>query len=240
MMISAAEDIGFLIQIVQKDYEIVTMKKFLETAPSKIVDLETEISKMDEELQKDLDKIAGLESERKGLSQKIEQQNRDINQKKLDRDKLKTNKEYRAMGKEIEYLIDQVDKEEEQILLILDKIVEAEKELDGIKARIDSEKGELLDRKNGLTEEVLANNEKLKIIEDEKIRILPHLSEKVMRRYERILKAKGDSGVANLAGDICQGCFSRVPPQKAHEIRRNDQFITCEDCGRILVYYSKA
>ena len=106
-MVSAAEDIGFLIQIVQKDYEIVTRKKFLETAPSKIADLETEISKMDEELQKDLDEIAGLESEQKNLSGKIKLQNDDINKKKLDREKLKTNKEYRAMGNEIEYLITQ-------------------------------------------------------------------------------------------------------------------------------------
>jgi predicted nucleic acid-binding Zn-ribbon protein len=240
MMISAAEDIGFLIQIVQKDYEIVTRKKFLETSPSRISDLENEISKMDEELQKDLDVIAGLESERKSLSGKIAQQNTDLVQKKLDREKLKTNKEYKAMGKEIEYLIDHIDQEEEQILVNLDKVVAAEKELDKIKARIDSEKDDLLDRKNELDEEVIANQDKLQIIQDEKIRILPHLSEKILRRYERILKAKGDSGVANLAADVCQGCFSRVPPQKAHEIRRNDQLITCEDCGRILVYYSKA
>ena len=144
------------------------------------------------------------------------------------------------MGKEIDYLIDHIDQEEEQILVILDKVADAEKELDKIKARIDSEKDDLLDRKNELDEEVISNQDKLQIIEDEKIRILPHLSDKVMRRYERILKAKGDSGVANLAGDVCQGCFSRVPPQKAHEIRRNDQLITCEDCGRILVYYTKA
>ena len=77
----------------------------------------------------------------------------------------------------------------------------------------------------------------LKIIEDEKIRILPHLSERIRELYKRILKVKGDSGVANLVADICQGCYSRMPPQKAHEVRKNDKITTCEVCGRILVYY---
>jgi predicted nucleic acid-binding Zn-ribbon protein len=28
-----------------------------------------------------------------------------------------------------------------------------------------------------------------------------------------------------------------VPPQKSHEVRRNDSLITCEVCSRILVHY---
>ncbi|MCX5754289.1 MAG: C4-type zinc ribbon domain-containing protein [Candidatus Krumholzibacteria bacterium] len=43
--------------------------------------------------------------------------------------------------------------------------------------------------------------------------------------------------MANLLGDICQGCYSRVPPQRAVEVRRNDQIMNCEVCGRILVHY---
>ena len=42
---------------------------------------------------------------------------------------------------------------------------------------------------------------------------------------------------ANIAADICQGCYSRVPPQTAHEVRRNNEIMTCEACGRILVYF---
>jgi predicted nucleic acid-binding Zn-ribbon protein len=74
-------------------------------------------------------------------------------------------------------------------------------------------------------------------LEEEKSRTLPLLSEKIRKRYERILKVKKDSGVANLIGDVCQGCFSRVPPQHAHEVRRNDTILTCEACGRILIYF---
>ena len=236
-MVSATEDIGFLIQIVQKDYEIIDKKKFLETAPAKIKALETLVEKMDEEFQQDVEAISTLESEKSDLHEKIKNQNKEINEKKIARENLKTNKEYKAMGHEIEFLVGKIDESEERILLIMDQVVAKQKELDEIQKKINTEKDVYLLQKKELEDQVKEYSDSLQLIEDEKLRILPHLSKRVRNLYERILKAKGDSGVANLAGDICQGCFSRLPPQKGHEIRKNDSILTCEYCGRILVYY---
>ncbi|HSG27828.1 MAG TPA: C4-type zinc ribbon domain-containing protein [Candidatus Krumholzibacterium sp.] len=236
-MVSAAEDIGFLIRIVQKDYEIIEKKKFLEVAPARIRALEEQVARMDEEFQADVDAIAALESEKSHLHDQIKLQNKEINDKKIARENLKTNKEYKAMGHEIEFLAGKIDEAEEKILVILDQIAVKQKELEGIMNKIDAEKDVLLQQKKDLEAQVKEYSDSLQLIEDEKLRVLPHLSKRVLNMYERICKAKGDSGVANLAGDICQGCFSRIPPQKAHEIRKNDSILTCEYCGRILVFY---
>ncbi|UCH85816.1 MAG: hypothetical protein JSW50_09170 [Candidatus Latescibacterota bacterium] len=48
----------------------------------------------------------------------------------------------------------------------------------------------------------------------------------------------GDFAVTHVEDEICQGCFSRVPPQLALEVKNNDQIITCQACGRILVHYN--
>lgn len=237
VMVSAEEDIRFLIQIVQKDNELLKIKKFLEIAPARIDVLDKEIAKMDDELTAHLETISSLEAEKKNLEDNIKKQTENITQKKLDREKLNTNKEYKAMGHEIEYLIGQIDKEEERILQILDQITAMTRELEKIQEKIDSEKGNLLESKNKLEMQMKNDKDRLALLEDEKVRIFPHLSKRIRQLYQRIAKAKGDSGVANLAGDICQGCYSRVPPQKAHEIRRNDTILTCEVCGRILVFY---
>jgi predicted nucleic acid-binding Zn-ribbon protein len=123
------------------------------------------------------------------------------------------------------------------MLVILEEGEARRKEIKILTDRIGSDRSKLVAEKEKLEQEMGAAEDSLKILEDEKLRILPHISEDIRRLYSRILTAKGDSGVANLVSDICQGCYSRVPPQKAHEVRKNDQILKCEVCGRILVYY---
>jgi len=239
-MVSAEEDIQYLILIVRKDEEIQSKKKFVKSAPARIARVDSDISRMDNQFTENSAAVAALEVENKGLLNKVREQNENIAKKKILLLQVHDNKEYKAMKHEIEFLENQVDEEEERILVIMDQMVVRVKDLEEIKKKIANEKGALLEEKRKLEEETALDMEVLRKLEEDKSKILPSLSGKVQRLYERIKEAKGDSGVANLLGDVCQGCHSRVPPQKAHEIRRNDSIIMCEVCGRILVFYDDA
>ncbi len=236
-MASIEDDIQLLIQIVKKDVDIQDKRKFLDGAPEQIKILDKKIKQMDDELAESQSAIDKLDEERRHLEREISAQNDKIKQKRIERENINDNKAFRALNKEIEYLEKLVYKEEERVLQILEQAEVRKKEIAAIQEKINNEKGALLDERKGLEERVVREEEQLEILEDEKVRILPHLSDRINGLYSRILNVKGDSGVANLIGDICQGCYSRVPPQKAHEVRRNNQILTCEVCGRILVYY---
>jgi predicted nucleic acid-binding Zn-ribbon protein len=231
------DDIQLLIEIVKKDIDIQEKRRFLDGAPEQIKILDKKIKQMDEELAESQKAMDKLEEERRHLEREISSQNDKIKQKRIESDNINSNVAYKALNKEIEYLEKLVYKEEERVLQILEQAESKKKEVATIQDKINKEKGALLDERTGLEERMVREEEQLKIIEDEKVRILPHLSNRINELYMRILKVKGDSGVANLVGDICQGCYSRVPPQKAHEVRKNNQILTCEVCGRILVYY---
>jgi predicted nucleic acid-binding Zn-ribbon protein len=237
-MRTVEEDIQSLIQIVKKDMEIKERKKYIESVPLRIRAIDTELAKMEDALGETKAVFDHLEKERARLELDIKSQNQKIRDKRAEEPRVKDNKMYRALMAEIEFLAKQVKQEEERMLAVLEELEVRKKELKTLADKSSGEKSRLLDEKTRLIAELRAAEDSLKILEDEKVRILPHLTEEVRRLYTRILKVKGDSGVANLVGDICQGCYSRVPPQKAHEIRRNSQLITCEVCGRILVYFS--
>jgi predicted nucleic acid-binding Zn-ribbon protein len=236
-MTPVEEDILLLIQVVKKDIDIQEMRKFLDDAPEQIEMLNKRIKRMDDELAENQKAIEKLEEERRHLEREISAQNDKIKQKRIEIDNINSNEAYRALTKEIEYLEKLVFKEEERVLQILEQAEVKKKEIAVIQEKIHQERGALLDEKKGLEERMVREESRLEIAEDEKVRILPHLSERIKKLYNRILQVKGDSGVANLVEDICQGCYSRVPPQKAHVVRRNNQILTCEVCGRILVYY---
>ncbi len=236
-MVTHVDDVHLLIQLVKKDLDIQLKRRFLEEVPARITKIRKEVGEMEGDLEEVKKEFEKLETERRHLEGEVSLQNDKIGKKRLEQDKADNNKVFRALGHEIEYLAKLVDREEERILAILEKTEGRKKKLEERTANVDQRKKELLDEGKKLENDMHKTEETLKVIEDEKIRILPHLSQNVRRMYDRILKVKGDSGVANLIGDVCQGCYSRVPPQKAHEIRKNDQIITCEVCGRILVYY---
>ena len=232
-----ADDIQYLIQIVQKDLDIQKKRRFLEEAPARIKRIKRQAREMEKELEAARGEFDKFEKERRHLEREIKTQNDKIEIKRQEQDKAATNKVFRALGREIEYLSKMVDKEEERVLAILEKTEGKKKQLAEATGDFEQKNNILLDEIAGTEAAVMETEENLEVIEDEKLRVLPHLSQKVRQLYDRISKVKGDSGVANLVGDICQGCYSRVPLQKAHEIRKNDQILTCEVCGRILVYY---
>ena len=236
-MPTVEEDVQYLIQIVKKDMEIKERKKLTESVPVRIKAIDKELKRMDEDLNETKHVLDTLEQEKRHIEMDLKTQHSELAKKKDEQRQVKDNREYRAILAEIDYITKRVDQEEERMLVILDEGEARRKEMQILNDKITVEKNALLAEKEKLQQEMQMANDGLKILEDEKIRIMPRISEGVRRLYSRVLVAKGDSGVANLVGDICYGCYSRVPPQKAHEVRQNNQISKCEVCGRILVYY---
>lgn len=52
--------------------------------------------------------------------------------------------------------------------------------------------------------------------------------------YDRILGQHGDSAVAAVANEHCQGCYLRVRPDQVSKVRGGNELVTCFNCGRIL------
>jgi predicted nucleic acid-binding Zn-ribbon protein len=236
-MPTVEEDIQYLIQIVGKDMEIKEKKKLLETIPPRIKAIDREVKKMDESLSDTKQIIEKLDHEKRHIELEIKSYGEDLAKKRAEQATIKDNKLYRAIIAEMEFINKKVNEAEERMMVILEEGEVRRGEIGALTEKMSGERGRLVAERDRLQGEMTAADEALKITEDEKLRIMPHISEEIRRLYARIRTAKGDSGVANLAGDICQGCYSRVPPQTAVEVRRNNRIMKCEVCGRILVHY---
>ncbi len=149
--------------------------------------------------------------------------------------KVRNNKEYDALTKEIDFAengIKELEKEndefETKILVYSDAIGTIEIELEKLKIEF-SEKEEELTK-------IIQTNEK----EESRLReIRDKVAEKIrkpeMNTYCRIRKAKGGIAVSSIVRGACSGCHSVIPPQRQLEIKKNNRSFNCEACGRILV-----
>ena len=102
------------------------------------------------------------------------------------------------------------------------EITQKEAERDRLIDKCRSEMGEISSR--------LADIKKSK----EKIRV--NISDSSLKKYEQLLKDRGDRVVVPIKGNICGGCHVALPNSIIILAKPNNKITRCENCGRILCW----
>ncbi|NQV14305.1 hypothetical protein HQ531_02520 [bacterium] len=146
-----------------------------------------------------------------------------------------TNREYDALTNEIETVkLNMSVLEERQLVL--------ETEIEQLEQTIATSE----DQSSGFIEQLAANRDELKEksdltdanqkeLEKERVELVKNVSQRFLRKYERILNARRRAVVA-IERSACSGCHKQLSPQIIYEIQQMDKLIECENCGRILVF----
>jgi len=148
--------------------------------------------------------------------------------------KIKTNKEFLALQREIDIAKKRKSDLEEQILQLMEKIEARTKERDRISKTFENDRV-ILDEKK----EVILNKQKeLQAIIDKLKGQLDVLRVKVDRpllsRYDRIKEKRNGLVVVECVDGVCMGCHIHIQPQLFNDLVRGDKMISCPACQRIL------
>ena len=153
---------------------------------------------------------------------------------------MKSNREYEALQHEITDLEAQISKFEDGILEILERAekvaqaaAEEEKALGAANEHLQQEHAALDKQAEQLRQAI-------EVKSGERTTLIAGLDAALLTRYERIREAKDGLAVAAIKNGACGGCFRRIPPQEMQILRRNDKVMTCEGCGRIIMWREEA
>lgn len=204
--------------------------------PLEVQDLEDEVAGLQTRLENLTTEIDNLKIELSNKKNSITDSNNLIKKYTEQQNKVRNNREFDAITKEIEFQTLEIELAEKKIkeggyLLATkqEKIDEATEYLDGRKIDLTNKKNELAE----ITAETQAEEESLtkkseaasKVIED-----------RLLNAYHRIrLNARNGLGVVTIQRDSCGGCFNAIPPQRQLDIKMHKKVLVCEHCGRILV-----
>jgi predicted nucleic acid-binding Zn-ribbon protein len=230
-------DLHVLISIAKLDASLNAARTELRLLPAQVEKVRRSLKGIGDHEAEARTHIEEMAKERRALEQELDDNAEKVKKYRVQLMEVKTNKEYTAMLHEIEHIEKDTEAKEERLLVLMDEL-DQETEQNEVflgesrqkKAVLGEEQGKLEDRIKSLA----AETEQL---EAEKPKLLAELDPRLKRRYDRILAKLHDFAVTHVADGTCQGCFTRIPPQTVVEVRRNDKLITCEACGRILVYY---
>jgi predicted nucleic acid-binding Zn-ribbon protein len=151
---------------------------------------------------------------------------------------VKTNDEYTAMLKEISNLEHQIGEEEEQLLLLMDRIEAAQVEAARAAEVVKIERAKRTGERTVLETQQASIKTEVERLARERPKILSEVNPALVKRYERLSERHRDVAVTRVEAEHCGACRQQLPPQVAVEVRKNDQFITCPACGRILIHYA--
>lgn len=230
------EELKRLLQLQEMDNELSSLERAKVELPRKIEALEEKIKEASQRL--DDRKVDLEELKKRKRHSELELQDTEAGLKELQAKvyEIKTNKEYDALQKEIGSKKEKISNFEEEILTLMSQIEEMEEEIQKGEEEFDSISRESGAELEAQKEDLATLEEKIAIKIGERKNIVVRISRKTLSTYERISKGKNGIAVVRVRKGACGGCFKSLPLQKLQEIRRRDQLMTCENCGRILVW----
>jgi len=192
--------------------------------------------KEQEKLKKDLEDTAKqslvsrdeADSEIISLKEKIEKY-------KTQQFEVKSNKQYDALSREIDYSQERITKLTKGLEQLEGKASNAKEDAKNIGPEMERLKTELKEKGDELALVNKEHEEEELKLRHEREKLVVRIQKSDIQMYERIRKAKGGLAVVHVKRSACGGCYNRVPPQRVLELRKNAHMMTCERCGRILV-----
>lgn len=231
-------EIHLLVTIAKLDAELNACRVESAQLPDGIAKLDRAIKSIDKALAEADAHFEAMKKEKRSLEQRVQDDNEKLKKLKLQLMEVKKNEEYQAILHEISFVEKTIDANEERLLMIMDEVDQQGVETGEFKKKKVEEQKTLSSEKAGLEARLEALKKETVRLDGEKPKILAEIDPQIRKRYDRILAKLHDFAVTHIDGEVCQGCHSRIPPQAALEVRRNDQIITCQACGRILVHYA--
>jgi hypothetical protein len=149
---------------------------------------------------------------------------------------VKTNVEYQAMQKEIEFAQHEVKVLEDRIL---ERMMEADDftaTLKRAEADLAAERKAVEAERKALAAELAEQKESLERVGKARVEVASTIDPKVMTVFEMVSKRRQGIAVAEARDGVCTICHVRLRPQVFNTVRRNEEILQCDHCNRILFF----
>lgn len=186
-----------------------------------------ELDRLSEEGKRGKREVTKLEGEAKDKQAALEKAQVALNS-------AKSNEEYQTHLRTIDARKSELSDIEDQILLAYDAQEERDTKTAAGKKRLATQEKELADAEKRVAAEESKVQAEVSELEAKRAEAASKLSEEHLAHYERILEKVGDSAVAEVVDEHCQGCYIKVRPDQGSKVRGGKELVSCWTCGRIL------
>ncbi|MBI3650569.1 MAG: hypothetical protein HY231_05920 [Acidobacteria bacterium] len=155
---------------------------------------------------------------------------------KQDLMRVRNEKEYTTALREIDATKKQIGTYESEILKRMEELEKLETDIKVNEPDIERKRGEVDQLLHTLDQEIAATNTLLTTMRSRRQELVVSISTEMLSTYERMARTRRGQALSAVRDGICSACRVKVRPKLFSDVRKGDQLITCESCGRILYY----
>jgi uncharacterized protein len=233
-------ELEHVIQLQRLDSAALDANRRLASEPERERELEARLHAAHEHVAAAKKRLADNQDARRGTEKEAAVHQGRLSKFREQAMEVKTNHEYHAIQKEMEYAQNEIKKLEETIL---ERMLEAD-ELTADAKRADkelaAEQKAVDDERAAMRAEHAELESRLEKIARERDALVAALDSQVLRIFEVVARRRNGVAVAEARDGICTICHVRLRPQVYNNVLRSTDIIQCDSCQRILYAAPKA
>jgi len=223
-----------LIALQQVELEIFKAEEGLRELPRDIEEIESIILARKRSLDAIDEEIASYEQRKAPLEAELRENQAILDAADARIKRIKTNKEFLALQREMDLAKKRKNDLEEQILSIMERIDKKSAERERIKESYDTDRQVLEERKTRVESQIAELRAVLAEYQGRDKALRAAVDPSLLSRYDRIKNSKKGLAVVACEDGVCMGCHMHIQPQLYNELVRGDRLIACPSCQRIL------
>lgn len=226
-----------LIALQNLDTTIRRLEKELEAIPQRRAEIEREFDQRAFEIRALENRRDEAKLTRARLENEVVEQRGRAERAERNLMSSKKQDEYTAAIREADAARKQISTLETQILEQMESLDKAEAALNERADEIATLNSDREARLKAFDEETQRQSQQLIAARAERDQVFGNLPKSMSTMYARIsARIRDGVAVAEARNRSCTACFMSLRPQVMAEIRRGEEIITCDNCGRILYY----
>ncbi len=230
-------DLKLVIHLQDLDTQIAELQREISSLPKHIAAIEKTLDGHTRKWEADKAALNANLRERKNLEEEIQAQQQKISRLKDQMMGAKTNEQYRAFQKEIEYCEREIRKSEDRILGRMEESEPLEGNVKQAEAALKEERRRVEADKQAAREKTAQDQKILEELNRQRDEVIRQLNPSVYSAYERIRSKRKGLAVAEAVDGRCSACHIALRPQFFQDLRVCQEGVMfCESCGRILFY----
>jgi len=230
-------DLQRLIDLQRLESALADARARIAAHPQRLAEADAQLASANDVLESAKNRLKDNQEARRTLDKDIALYQGRLSKFRDQQSAVKTNKEYQALGHEIETAQKDLGGVEEKVI---ERMVEADTIAADVKqaeALFAVRKKEIDAQKKQLGDELASVETTLKSATEERAALLKQIDPRLISTFEQVARVrKGIAVTAATRDGLCSVCHVRLRPQVFQLVRQNDTIIQCDSCQRILYY----
>jgi predicted nucleic acid-binding Zn-ribbon protein len=229
-------DTHLVTQLQSLDQRIAALEKEVAALPKHIAVIEKTLESHLRRLEADRAALSANQKERKKLEGDIQLHEQKISKLKDQMLGAKNNEQYRAFQHEIDYIAKEIRTAEDRILELMSESEPLDVNVKKAEVALKEEKQVVEGEQKLARERTAADRAEIKQLQADRADAASKLPPATLSTYDRIRKKWNGLAIAEASSGRCAACQIMLRPQFFQDLKKGEHLLTCESCGRILIY----